>query len=84
VLLAGDYQGNTATGLISYKALTSVFQAGSRGHQDVIGRSGAILLTIEARPALAEMLEANLPTWLDIAHSFGYYDQMHMIHDLSS
>jgi methylphosphotriester-DNA--protein-cysteine methyltransferase len=20
-------------------------------------------------------------TWLDIAHSFGYYDQMHMIHD---
>jgi AraC-like DNA-binding protein len=20
-------------------------------------------------------------TWLDIAHSFGYYDQMHMVHD---
>jgi hypothetical protein len=20
-------------------------------------------------------------TWLDVAHSFGYYDQMHMVHD---
>jgi AraC-like DNA-binding protein len=23
-------------------------------------------------------------TWLDVAHSFGYYDQMHMIHDFES
>lgn len=23
-------------------------------------------------------------TWLEIAHSFGYYDQMHMIHDFES
>jgi AraC-like DNA-binding protein len=23
-------------------------------------------------------------TWLDIAHSFGYYDQMHMVHDFES
>jgi len=23
-------------------------------------------------------------TWLDIAHSFGYYDQMHMVHDFEN
>jgi AraC-like DNA-binding protein len=33
-------------------------------------------------------LDANLVdprrTWLDIAHSFGYHDQMHMVHDFES
>jgi len=31
--------------------------------------------------ALDAKLLAAQRTWLDIAHSFGYYDQMHMIHD---
>jgi AraC-like DNA-binding protein len=31
--------------------------------------------------ALDAKVAAPQRTWLDIAHSFGYYDQMHMIHD---
>lgn len=31
--------------------------------------------------ALDAKLANPLRTWLDIAHSFGYYDQMHMVHD---
>ncbi len=31
--------------------------------------------------ALDAKLAAPKRAWLDIAHSFGYYDQMHMIHD---
>ncbi len=31
--------------------------------------------------ALDAKVAATTRTWLDIAHSFGYYDQMHMIHD---
>ena len=31
--------------------------------------------------ALDAKLSNPARTWLDIAHSFGYYDQMHMIHD---
>jgi AraC-like DNA-binding protein len=31
--------------------------------------------------ALDAKLADPLRTWLDIAHSFGYYDQMHMVHD---
>jgi AraC-like DNA-binding protein len=31
--------------------------------------------------AIDAKLENQARTWLDIAHSFGYYDQMHMIHD---
>lgn len=31
--------------------------------------------------ALDAKLASPQRTWLDIAHSFGYYDQMHMIHD---
>lgn len=31
--------------------------------------------------ALDAKLASSQRTWLDIAHSFGYYDQMHMIHD---
>lgn len=31
--------------------------------------------------ALDAKVAAPHRTWLDIAHSFGYYDQMHMVHD---
>jgi AraC-like DNA-binding protein len=31
--------------------------------------------------AVDAKLAAPQRTWLDIAHSFGYHDQMHMIHD---
>jgi AraC-like DNA-binding protein len=31
--------------------------------------------------ALDAKLTSPQRTWLDIAHSFGYYDQMHMVHD---
>ena len=34
--------------------------------------------------ALDAKLADPMRTWLDIAHSFGYYDQMHMIHDFES
>jgi AraC-like DNA-binding protein len=33
--------------------------------------------------ALDAKLAAPGRTWLDIAHTFGYYDQMHMIHDFA-
>jgi AraC-like DNA-binding protein len=31
--------------------------------------------------AMDAKLASPARTWLDIAHSFGYYDQMHMVHD---
>lgn len=34
--------------------------------------------------ALDAKLAAPQRTWLDIAHSFGYHDQMHMIHDFKT
>ena len=34
--------------------------------------------------ALDAKVAAPQRTWLDIAHSFGYYDQMHMIHDFET
>jgi len=34
--------------------------------------------------ALDAKLASPERTWLDVAHSFGYYDQMHMIHDFQS
>jgi AraC-like DNA-binding protein len=34
--------------------------------------------------ALDAKVSAPKRTWLDIAHSFGYYDQMHMIHDFET
>jgi AraC-like DNA-binding protein len=34
--------------------------------------------------ALDAKLASPTRTWLDIAHSFGYYDQMHMVHDFES
>jgi methylphosphotriester-DNA--protein-cysteine methyltransferase len=34
--------------------------------------------------ALDAKLVAPQRTWLDIAHSFGYHDQMHMIHDFEA
>ena len=34
--------------------------------------------------ALDAKLASPKRTWLDIAHTFGYYDQMHMVHDFES
>ena len=34
--------------------------------------------------ALDAKLVSPQRTWLDIAHSFGYHDQMHMIHDFEA
>lgn len=34
--------------------------------------------------ALDAKISAPTRTWLDIAHSFGYHDQMHMIHDFKA
>ncbi|HEX6496001.1 MAG TPA: helix-turn-helix domain-containing protein [Acidobacteriaceae bacterium] len=34
--------------------------------------------------ALDAKLQSPQRTWLDIAHSFGYHDQMHMIHDFEA
>jgi hypothetical protein len=34
--------------------------------------------------ALDAKLTTPTRTWLDIAHSFGYYNQMHMVHDFES
>jgi AraC-like DNA-binding protein len=34
--------------------------------------------------AVDAKVECPKRTWLDIAHSFGYYDQMHMVHDFES
>jgi transcriptional regulator GlxA family with amidase domain len=34
--------------------------------------------------ALDAKIDAPKRSWLDIAHSFGYYDQMHMIHDFAT
>ena len=34
--------------------------------------------------AIDAKIESPHRTWLDIAHAFGYYDQMHMVHDFGS
>jgi AraC-like DNA-binding protein len=59
---------------------------GLRQFQRVFLRDVGMPAKVFARIARFEAaLDAKLAnparTWLDIAHSFGYYDQMHMVHD---
>jgi hypothetical protein len=43
------------------------------------------LAAVEPVPgALDAKLTSPKRTWLDIAHNFGYYDQMHMVHDFET
>jgi AraC-like DNA-binding protein len=47
-----------------------------------IGMSPKVFARIARfQSALDAKLANPARTWLDIAHSFGYYDQMHMVHD---
>jgi transcriptional regulator GlxA family with amidase domain len=50
-----------------------------------IGASPKVFARIARfQSALDAKVSAPKRTWLDIAHSFGYYDQMHMIHDFET
>lgn len=47
-----------------------------------VGLSPKVFARIARFQAAVDAKLANpARTWLDIAHSFGYYDQMHMVHD---
>jgi AraC-like DNA-binding protein len=50
--------------------------------RESVGMSPKVFARIARFQAAIDSKLANpARTWLDIAHSFGYYDQMHMIHD---
>jgi AraC-like DNA-binding protein len=53
-----------------------------RAFRSEVGMSPKVFARIARFQAALDAKLANpARTWLDIAHSFGYYDQMHMIHD---
>ena len=73
-------------GTIKISSLASRYSLGVRQFERAFERETGISPKIFARIARFQAaLDAKIispqRTWLDVAHSFGYYDQMHMIHD---
>jgi AraC-like DNA-binding protein len=73
-------------GAIKISSLASRYSLGVRQFERAFERETGIPPKVFARiarfqAALDAKLVSPRRTWLDIAHSFGYYDQMHMIHD---
>ncbi|SRR5258708_6704447 len=76
-------------GAVSVVDLGNRHDLGPRQFERLFHRETGVSPKIFARVARFQgALDAKLAnpsrTWLDIAHSFGYYDQMHMIHDFES
>jgi AraC-like DNA-binding protein len=73
-------------GAVRIPALASAHSLGLRQFERRFERETGVPPKTFARIARFQCaLDAKIAsphrTWLDIAHSFGYYDQMHMIHD---
>jgi AraC-like DNA-binding protein len=73
-------------GALKISSLANKYSLGVRQFERAFERETGIPPKAFARiarfqAALDAKLVAPQRTWLDIAHSFGYYDQMHMIHD---
>ena len=76
-------------GAIGITALASAYSIGLRQFERSFERDVGVSPKSFARIArFQSALDAKLVspqrTWLDIAHSFGYHDQMHMIHDFEA
>lgn len=76
-------------GAIGIAALASAYSIGLRQFERCFERGVGVSPKSFARIArFQSALDAKLVspqrTWLDIAHSFGYHDQMHMIHDFEA
>jgi AraC-like DNA-binding protein len=73
-------------GALKISSLANEYSLGLRQFERAFERETGISPKVFARvarfqAALDARLVSQQRTWLDIAHSFGYYDQMHMIHD---
>jgi AraC-like DNA-binding protein len=73
-------------GALKISSLATQYSLGVRQFERAFERETGIPPKVFARIARFQAaLDARLMwprrTWLDIAHSFGYYDQMHMVHD---
>ena len=73
-------------GALKISSLASHYSLGVRQFERAFERETGISPKVFARIArFQSALDAKLVspqrTWIEIAHSFGYYDQMHMIHD---
>ena len=76
-------------GAVGIAALASAYSIGLRQFERSFERAVGVSPKSFARVArFQSALDAKLVspqrTWLDIAHSFGYHDQMHMIHDFEA
>ncbi|HEX6496002.1 MAG TPA: AraC family transcriptional regulator [Acidobacteriaceae bacterium] len=76
-----DHHGAVQIADIAYKCSIGVrqFEREFRRQTGASPKTFARIARFQA--ALDAKVAAPQRTWLDIAHSFGYYDQMHMIHD---
>ena len=73
-------------GALKIPTLASHYSLGlrqfERAFEDETGVAPKVFARIARfQAALDAKLVSPQRTWLDIAHGFGYYDQMHMIHD---
>jgi AraC-like DNA-binding protein len=76
-------------GAVGIAALASTYSIGLRQFERSFERAVGVSPKSFARIArFQSALDAKLVspkrTWLNIAHSFGYHDQMHMIHDFEA
>jgi AraC-like DNA-binding protein len=76
-------------GAIGVEALATAYSFGLRQFERRFGQEIGVSPKSFARiarfqSALDAKLIAPQRSWLDIAHSFGYHDQMHMIHDFEA
>jgi AraC-like DNA-binding protein len=70
-----DVSGRMSTGLRQFE----------RKFREEVGTSPKVFARIARfQAALDAKIAAPKRTWLDIAHAFGYHDQMHMIHDFNT
>ena len=66
---------------LAHRGSTGLRQFERRFHREVGASPKTFARIARFQAALDAKVAAPKRTWLDIAHSFGYYDQMHMIHD---
>jgi AraC-like DNA-binding protein len=78
ILLGG---GNERIGVLAVEAGLSVRQFERRFVQQVGMRHRLYARIARFEAALDSKARSSTMSWTNVAHEFGYYDQMHMVHD---
>ncbi len=73
--------GNARIAALSHEASLSVRQFERRFTQQIGVHPKLYARIVRFEAALDSKARSSNKSWTDVAHEFGYYDQMHMVHD---